>query len=281
MTLHQARIGTGSYNGLSFGPGTKIHVAAWKRSVETATTDVPGSGDDGGFDGQDLATQQQIELTLSLIADDENDLASLIDSVSTAFTIQRTSRLPLLLFDGTRIINCRPLLPELPYDATAIRRTAEVPIRLRGTDPRMYDATLQTASTGLPAASGGFGFNFGFNTGFGGSGSGGLLSATNSGNYKTFPTFLIQGPADNPSIRNETTGQTLKFLLSLGSTSDVLTVDCLNRTVVLNGTASRNNTLAFGYDWIYYPPGTSSVRFNADNYSASALLTSQHRSAWL
>ncbi len=60
----------------------------------------------------------------------------------------------------------------------------------------------------------------------------------NSMDAPTPPTITITGPLDTPLVVNQTTGRQLEFALVLTET-DVLTIDCRQGTVLLNGVSDR------------------------------------------
>jgi hypothetical protein len=75
---------------------------------------------------------------------------------------------------------------------------------------------------------------------------------------------------------------TLKFNITLGST-DTLVIDTSPgvHSVTLNGTASRNNTIAGGSTWFVLPPGSSTIGFaSTDATQVSGTCTVQFRNAW-
>lgn len=88
---------------------------------------------------------------------------------------------------------------------------------------------------------------------------------TNSGNVDAYPVITITGACANPSVTNDTTGETIAVNIALG-TKDVLVIDCrpATRGCYLNG------KLAFGIKqglgWIHCPPGDNVLTFNRDGY---------------
>lgn len=99
----------------------------------------------------------------------------------------------------------------------------------------------------------------------------------NNGNRDAPVVFVIQGPAVNPIIINDTLGLQLKFNITLGA-DDTLTIDTVNHTIVLNGSANRRGVLE-DPDWFLLKPGSNFIRFRADSLGPATLLTSW-RDAW-
>lgn len=153
---------------------------------------------------------------------------------------------------------------------------------LRSDDPLKYSAELITppAISLPPMEVGGLTFPLVFPITFGGgSSSGGSTSWANLGNAATWPVFTINGPVVNPAIQNVTTGEVLEFQISL-SAEEFLVVDSRRRTVLLNGTASRRNTLRPGGAFFRIRPGSNDIRFRAASYDAAVRLAVAYRHAW-
>lgn len=166
--------------------------------------------------------------------------------------------------------------PRMVDDPPVVR--FEVP--LIAADPRKFAVAVSSSSVGLASTSGGMSFNATPNFTFGTVGTGGQLVLTNAGTVDTPCRYTIAGPVDNPAIQHIGLSLTLTFGISL-LTGDLLVVDTRDRTVVLNGTASRRGTLAAGSQWFDLQPGANTVRFLAPSYVAAATLTADFRSAWL
>lgn len=272
----------GSFGSLFFGPGSKIHVGGI-----TGLDDLPGirafdqdrAGDHGAWLGVDLMATRTIELTLHLIGDTAAEYAGLVAQLEAVMQPQATEQ-NLYLYGSSRMVKVRPRRLSLPYEADRFSRTGTAVAQFLASDPRVYDAVLQSPSIGLPTAGTGFAFTFGFPLSFGVATSGGNLNLSNAGNFPTRPLLTVQGPCLNPSITNVTAGKQLAFGITLGS-GDSLTIDTDARSVLLNGIASRRNTLTAASQWWELAPGTSTLQFRAGAYQAAALLTVAFRSAWL
>ncbi len=175
----------------------------------------------------------------------------------------------------------------MKYDWGEVRRVGktEVQFQLRCEDPSFYSFVEHSGQLGLTILTQtGYGYNRAYNRTYGGGTSGGGSgNFLNAGNKETFPNLVIQGPATNPKLTNDTfdTVSTayLKFNATLSST-DTLTISTKNRTVILNGTANRRLWLDPLSRWWSLLPGSNYVRFTADAYDASALLTVTWRDAY-
>lgn len=273
----------GSYNGLSFGPTQKVHVGGHVGLAdlpELRTTDIARGGEDGAFQGLDLMGERVVTLDLHLIGDDHSDFLTQFATLEAATVPRQSGELPLYLFGSTKVVYVRPRRRALPTETDHLQRTGTATVEFVASDPRIYDATQQTGSAGANIAAGGMSFPVGFPLSFsGGAGSSGVISASNAGSLTTYPQATIQGPCTNPVIWNDTLGLYVKFAITLAS-SDQLAIDFRQKTVVLNGTASRRSSLVPGSTWWGLPPiSTSQIRFTADSASGASLGLAW-RSAW-
>ena len=169
-----------------------------------------------------------------------------------------------------KYINC--LGGGVKYDQDtnrSIGKTAGVQITLFASDPYIYDYPASTAGITLPIlSSNGTGFNMSFNVGFGGQIPGNQATLTNYGTHTAYPIITLAGPLVNPVLVDSISGNSMAFSISLAG-SDLLVVNCKNRSVVLNSSVSRRNTLA-GINWFSVPAGaTESISFYADSGTGS------------
>lgn len=279
--MTQARIGGGSYNGLAFGPGTRVHVSAIEGVddlPDVRSSDQPRSTH-GEFRGRDLSAGRVVTIEWGLRGADEAGLAALRDAVAAATVPQDDDELPLYLFDSTRLFFVRPRKRAMPRRMDAPERLGRALVEFKATDPRLYSATLHSVAVALPTAGGGATFPLTFPLVFGAVGAGGLVSVSNAGNFPTGAVLRIDGPVSNPSVEHVGQGRVLRFAITLAA-GEYLLVDTDARTVLLNGTASRRGTMTTA-QWFQLTPGENTLRFGAPLFSAGALLTVQHRDAWL
>jgi hypothetical protein len=204
-----------------------------------------------------------------------------VQQLLAAFAVQAIE-LPLLCGDnGNRLINCRPrnvAVPrKMPYHGVF---NVEALVELVATDPRIYSATQSTATTGLATSSGGMMFPATFPLSFGSVGSGGIVTVTNAGQFATDAIFTINGPVVNPIIENVTAGAMLTLGITLAS-GDSLVLNTANKSIVLNGTASRTSTLLVGSAWFSLAPGATQLRYRNNGAFTASQLGVAFRSAWL
>lgn len=239
-------------------------------------------GVDGGFLDAEFETGRDITLD-GTIYSNGTYLESYLDSLKANFA-PVTSPIPFYLLTETgeaRLLFVKPR--GVHYDWDVYRRLGYSPAQflMYAEDPRIYSANLQTFTLPVGALTfSGFGFSLGFPFGFGGS------SLTTDGQYVTnsgnrpAPAILTVAPSSgtlsNPTIVNDTTGNTLTFIIDI-TFPDQLVIDLGNHTVRLNGVTNRRNTLQ-APDWFLLSPGQQFIRFRAD--AGTGNLTIQFRSAW-
>jgi hypothetical protein len=278
----------GYFNGLTFGPGTNVQLLSIDNGLRGIPSlrsgDVPKPRQDGVNAGLDFLGPRVFTITLQPF-NPAVLFETVVSQVMTAFQVisDPALQLPFQLFlpnwVEARQITCRPTNAGLPIDQQFQFNISTIPIQLTASDPLVYSTTLHTASTTLPSPTAGLTFPVTFPVTFGAS-TGGSMSVTNSGNYITAPVFTITGPVTNPSVIFTATGQFMKLNITLSNT-DVLVIDMGARTVLLNGTAYRFNTVATGSSWWGIPVGSWSIGVaSTDATAVAAVFTVAYRDAW-
>jgi hypothetical protein len=109
-------------------------------------------------------------------------------------------------------------------------------------------------------------------------GSGGTAITTSNGTTTAAPTFRIVGPVTNPTLRNNTTGQQLRFLHTLAA-GEYLDIDVRNKTV--HDQAGTNRYAAKDGDWWGIEPGNNELAFLADSSAPLATATITYADTYL
>ncbi|HEV7679988.1 MAG TPA: hypothetical protein VGQ42_15605 [Candidatus Dormibacteraeota bacterium] len=275
-----------SYNGLTFGDGTSyevVNATGLDSLPDVYSADQPRSRDHGDWRGDDFAGGRTLTFLVEVIGATDTLYRANVDALRAA-TVPQTSEMPLIFqlagMSGNRRIYCRPRRRMPPTDLASRFRMAAAPLEFRATDPRIYDDTLQSFTIALAVATGGFSFPFTFPFTFGTGGTSGVQVVTNTGNFATRPVITITGPVDNPTIESVTAGKHLTFAITLANT-DTLTIDTDARSVLLNGTASRRNTMTSDSTWFELPPGASTLSYHANTVQVGSTAIIAFRSAWL
>lgn len=138
-------------------------------------------------------------------------------------------------------------------------------------DPRMYSQTLNSLTydpTTNPSS--GMTWPMVFPTAWGGSGINDL-SISNAGQFPTPPIFTMTGPAVNPIVDNDTTGQHIYTTGLTMTSTDVLVIDVGQRLVTLNGNNRPDLIDQSQTYWFELGAGVTLIRMRA----ASGMITGQ------
>lgn len=228
-------------------------------------------GLDGGVVEADFETIRTVVIEGTIYGD--GALESYLDTLKANFAPSPNSQ-PFYFkapSNPQKMVLCKSL--GLRYDWDVSRRLSVTPfqIQLQAADPTIYATVQQSVVASLPpAATTGRSYNKLYPVTYGGVSTSGLINVTNGGNKPAPATFTITGPVTNPQVISDTTGTSIKILISLG-VSDTLVVDLGKRTVTLNGTANRRNLWAAGSTWFLLQPGVNQLRYNASTQTASQL----------
>jgi hypothetical protein len=251
-------------------------------SAPFRTTERDHEGTEGGFMDAEFEKGRDIIIGGTVYADPAT-LEVYLDQLKGEWAPSRTLKQLYYKAPGVneRFLWVKPL--GCKYDWTTDRRWGGMAIQLGAfaEDPRLYDNSLHTETIGLGATVfTGFGFPLGFSFGFGG------VSTTTDqavidvdGNRPTPPVFTIFGPVTDPRILNDVTGQEMKFSGIVLGVTDTLVVDVKSRTVKLNGTTNRRNTLT-APTWFDLQPGQNVIRFRAGSSDPTADLQIDYYPAW-
>lgn len=275
------------YNGVALGDGSPFLVT----QVE-GLLDLPDivSGDrqrlrrHGLIAGDDFTNGRVVQLTLEVSGNDSYSFSQAVDMLMDASApggseIPLVFQIPGVAGSGKRRMNARPRRRSMPVGREFYYELPLAVLEFYSTDPRIYTNSLDSQVTSLPTAGGGLGFNATAPFTFGAVSVGGTLTLNNAGNFQTSPSIVLEGPVTNPSIESLTADKTLSFTITLG-VGETLEIDTENRTVMLNGTSSRYNTLDSTAQWFTLAPGDNEVRYQASTITASTM-TITWRSAWV
>ena len=213
-------------------------------------------GMDGGFIDASFENMRVITLEGSIF----NVTETFLDALKANYAPSNSAlpfyfQIPVV---GVRVVFAKSL--GITYALNNLRRLGQVAfqIQLKAEDPTIY-GPQNTGTANIGGSSTGFGFPLRFPLGFGGVlSNNGTISINNSGNKPADATFVIYGPITNPAIYNSTTGQKVTFNITLGAT-DYLTVNLMNKTVILNGTTNRRGTMLGTSTWFLLQPGINAI----------------------
>jgi len=107
------------------------------------------------------------------------------------------------------------------------------------------------------------------------------LVSANNGNFPAPVTFTIIGPVNNPVIDNDSLapGNSIYIIYNLG-TSDIVTVNTLDRSVLLNGYSRPDLLDVQNTTWFDLAPGQNNLRLRGNAMvTAKTLLTATYQDA--
>lgn len=170
--------------------------------------------------------------------------------------------------------------PDAPQEGYGM--TVKYAVSLVGADPRVYASPLKTGSydpTGS-LSGGGAPMPLVFPLVFSSTTTTQLI-VSSLGNAKTPPVLTVKGPVANPIVDNDTTGESIYLLTTLGA-ADTIVVDVAARTVHLNGALRQDLFDASRSLWWEMPPGENALRLRGTGMvAAQTLLTVGFRDARL
>lgn len=153
-------------------------------------------------------------------------------------------------------------------------------VSLFAPDPRIYSDSLSTATFDPTTAASGEGVEFPleFPLVFVGASSANV-AVSNGGNFESPPVFTVAGPATNPIIENDTTGDGIYTTGLEMVAGDELVIDVNERTVLLNGVSRPDYIDASTTSWPVLIPGENLVRLRGSGFGTGSLLTIEYRDA--
>jgi hypothetical protein len=269
---------------LVFGADTNhrmvTHFNPFIRSVRADEGD-PRAWNNGAWSGAEFAAAAVIPMRIVALGQGTAQFLSLHRQLAEAFApSSQDLELRFAVAGSEYVMYGRPRLVEpAPRNITGIAWYQAAFVAL---DPLIYSGIEHTASTGLPVSTGGltipltvpFSIEATFATG--------RVTLTNAGTAPAGLRLRITGPVLQPRVALLTAAgtYTVSFFLDLG-VGQFLDVDTADRTVYLQGTASRRGFAApSDLGWPVLPPGTSELAFFASTYDAAADLDVFWRDAW-
>lgn len=273
-----------TFNGLTMGPEPYgiVQVSGFHDAPDVRTADQARARQHGQWANVDYLGGRRVQASIIVTA--PHPASATWQALSQALVAGQaaetalTATIPGVAYGNPIQVMARVRRLALPIDLDYGIGVGRAQVEWHCTDPRIYSATATTLTTSQAVSSGGLLAPIEAPLEFGGSASGGQVVATNDGEFGAPWTAVLSGPVTNPRIENITTGQTIRFTGTL-ATGETLTVSSLDRTVLLNGTASRYSWLTAGSSWFDLPAGSSTIRFAGTSGTGSMDLT--FRSVWI
>ena len=106
------------------------------------------------------------------------------------------------------------------------------------------------------------------------------VNITNRGNYQAFPILTFIGLLTNPTLTNNTTGQSITLSTTLTDSSNSAVVDCYNRTVVYQPSGNIGRQDMSGTFWTV-PTGISNISLSSTSGGDTGKCTISYANTWL
>ena len=275
------------FNGLAFGGETDFGVTSITGLAgmpNIQPSDRPRLLRDGLYAGQDFLLERRVAMTVEVFGSDVSAFSTNLQAFNLAMAPGGAEK-PLVMYvpgmcnNNKFMLWARPRRRVVPVDRLWFYNVPVMNIEFVATDPRLYSLAQYSQALTLPQALGGAQFDMTFDLQFGGGVAGGDEILNNAGTYKTSPVFKIIGPVINPALENITTGKKFKMDITVLA-GDYLIVDMSQRTVMLNGTASRYSNVVKTSEFWDLEPGDNTVVYSAAGYTVSTA-TATWRDAWV
>lgn len=279
-----ARDGQVELRGLLLGPGTAYVITGPITGVgdtEVRSAELPRPLDHGYFDDRALYGRRTLRIPIAILGDTQADTLDKLDELGAAVrlpieSIDGTFRVPLVMQLGGRKLFAFGRPGRMAVDATLLPKgaTIETVVEFLATDPRLYGEE-RTANAVPGSVTGGLELPHDFPHGFG-TATPGTIQATNDGNFPTHPVARVTaavGGLGAFTLTKVDTGERLAVVLDVAE-GEFLDLDFLNRTVLLNGQAPRDNAVQRpGSTWFALDPGTNPIDFGVTVGDATLALS--------
>lgn len=242
----------------------------------------PRPGRDGEDDTSEHHGAAAVTLDLMLVPRPGRTLTSMLDALRS---FCHPAARPYLVVerDGTqRRIRLRADQGSSPLTTPSHQK---VQVAWRAPDGVMESLAEQVGvASAIGDAVGGFAFPLTFPMTFPASSAAGSVTVINDGNTVVSPVLRLYGPATDPRVENQTTGEQMLFSGLTIAAGDWLEIDCRELTARLNGLPdqSRLSRLDFAAsDFLRLLRGTNTLRYFPVSFGDGARLEARYRSAWL
>lgn len=157
---------------------------------------------------------------------------------------------------------------------------ALLPLEFTAVDPYWYDHLANVVSFS-PAGAVAFLQNPFLPVHLSPSGLSSSFTVVNNGSIECWPVWTIHGPGTNPSLTNNTTGESIALTITLGST-DVLVIDTRTgiKTVVLNGSTNKYNDMSSTSELFSFATGANNIALSMSGTSSASNLALAYQQRW-
>ena len=274
---------SGSLNSLVFGPSTNIQLESldgWRdmtskplggvmTGAASSLLPAPMGYQNGSWPVDYWMDKREVKLVLAVLYNG-GDWETAIEALESATGPTGTGSASLSIQIGglttsvTGVVESRILPTNKEYELGLARAA----ITFVAFDPRRMWTPI-TATTGLPASSGGLTVPFTVPFSITSTQTSGRVNITNPGSVNGPLTIQIFGPCTGPVVTHLQTGLQVAFPPSVSiAAGDSITVDMEAQTALYNGLASRP-VLTPG--WFNFYPGVNTIAFTATTGTAATI----------
>lgn len=232
--------------------------------------------------------QTDVDLTLMIKGSDEANLWNRIEQLKNYFNPRKgKGRLRVTNPSGiTRELACYPI-SGFKVNADFHPTKAYVDLTFLATDPPFWQSTTETVRTfGLDNPPPFFPFP---PFQLGGDAIVSVFQLDNFGQEPTYPVWKITGPGSNPKIINQATGEYIALNNNGGimlDTGQFITIDTLNKTIILNDGTNLMSRLDWGSSFFTIPAnGTfsegTSIKVEMAGATAESSIEIRYRNYYL
>lgn len=223
-------------------------------------------GRHGGTGGRHYAEMKKSSIKMRVRPTTDSDYAVKRQAIGDAFapivdpadSLYLVTQLPAA--SATKFITaCRPNGINMPLVRDTALGYTPVTLHLEHLDPRLYTLAQTVQSFTMPSDT---------------------RTITNTGNADAPWTITIAGPATNPVILNNTTGQKIAFESLVLNGTQTLVVDSSTSTARVNG-ESVDVYVATGFSWWNFDPGATSITVSATTATTAACTLTTRSAYWV
>lgn len=258
---------TFEYNGLAIGAGTDYDLLEVRNLLgylaRSDSTD--RFGRHGATAGRHYANMKEPQFEGQFKVASDTDFQTKRQALAAAFGIRvapiNSLDLVTMLPGPTSLKisgKMRPRGLEVPMNRQHALKYAPFLIRMEMVDPILYALVSSTQIFTVPTDT---------------------RVLTNDGNAPAVWTATLVGPAENPILTNNDTGQILSFSSLTLTTGETLTYDSSDSSVKVNG-VSVSSTFSTGFQWWDLDPGANSISFAATQAGSSSFSITWRDAYW-
>jgi hypothetical protein len=265
------------YNGLLLGADSGYELISASEFLgypNARTGTLPRFAAHGAVAGKHTLPEKNFTVKWDIFASSSADFETKRRDVERAFAVRTlpTDIIPLIYqIDGKkRMIDCRPLRLSLPLDLDTALGYTEWAVHFEAADPFAVSYEEYSSNFTVGTTTSGLAFPLVFPLIFG-AGTGNSASIENDGTAPATWRAEITGSTPNPKIIHLESGNFIELVGFTVAPGDVLEIDSKNKTILLNGTASRRSFMTNASRWFDLQPGANTIQFSSGGVTTGSL----------